>query len=198
MRNLRASRPLTQEQAAFLKQHGVSRSQVFNAAGLKTKVYQSLMKEDGYLVASNVTPCKKAGHTLRWVNGDCAQCNPAGLAFIQRHDSNGIIYVARSAKQGFVKIGTTRNLQRRKETLRSHSYAGADDWVFVYHTECDCAGRIEKQVQASLSQHKVCNVFYERTGITQMADEIFRCSTEKAIRAVVAALEGHSNDSADR
>jgi hypothetical protein len=103
---------------------------------------------------------------------------------------DGIIYVAKSAKQNLYKIGTTQNLDKRKETLRSQSYAGADDWVFVYHTKSERAGQVEKLAQSSLASYKILGVSYERSGITQVADEIFRCSTNMAINAVKKAVNG--------
>ena len=66
---------LTEEQLAYLQNHKVSLGSVFDATGLGRKDYSAKMKALGKAVAYGVTPCKKAGHTLRSRSGGCIQCS---------------------------------------------------------------------------------------------------------------------------
>jgi len=98
---------LTKEQLDFLKSQGVPLSKVFDATGMGPSKYSTVMKDLGMVVAYGVTPCGKAGHRLKTRSGHCVQCKTANLAFQARFDDPGEVYVARSAKQNILKVGTS-------------------------------------------------------------------------------------------
>ena len=99
---------LTQEQKRYLTKHGVELYQVYDAYRQPNRVYKPIMKETGKVVAFNVTPCKNGGHTLRNRSGHCIQCNSAYLAFQNRNDSAGVVYVAKTLKGGVIKVGFSK------------------------------------------------------------------------------------------
>ena len=73
---------LSQEQMAFLKNHDVPMSKVFDATGLATPKWKAEMKELDLLVAFGVTPCERKKHQLRARSGHCVQCNSKSLASV--------------------------------------------------------------------------------------------------------------------
>ena len=137
---------LNKEQLAFLKEHKVSSKFVFDAKGLKKSEYKEIMKDLNKLVAFNVTPCSKFGHTLRTRSGHCCQCNTAYLEFQKRNDSEGIVYIAKSLLGKIIKIGFTKSIQIRSESLNRTKYGGFNDWIIVYAIESKEAGKIENKI----------------------------------------------------
>lgn len=68
-------RGLTKLQVLFLEKHGIETKQLLDAKGLSPSEYKALMQSKGKLIAYNVVPCQKEGHTLRTSSGHCAQCD---------------------------------------------------------------------------------------------------------------------------
>jgi hypothetical protein len=91
--------------------------------------YRQIMKELNKYVAFNVIACRKSGHTLRTRTGHCIQCDTARLAFMKRHVSEGIIYIAGSKEGEIMKVGYSKAVEVRQESLNRTQYAGYKDWV---------------------------------------------------------------------
>ena len=115
---------LTKEQIAFLSKHKISLGVVFNAEGLTAKERKSQMETLDMRFAYGVTPCRKMGHTLRSLAGDCIQCNTHVIAFTNRHFDKGFIYVSISSSKELLKICCTINIQNRTSSLNKLSYWG--------------------------------------------------------------------------
>ncbi len=175
---------LNKEQLAFLKEHKVSSKFVFDAKGLKKSEYKEIMKDLNKLVAFNVTPCSKFSHTLRTRSGHCCQCNTAYLEFQKRNDSEGIVYIAKSLLGKIIKIGFTKSIQIRSESLNRTKYGGFNDWIIVYAIESKEAGKIENKICSELSDFsKYIN--YEHDNHTQLASEIFTINSTMAIKLLL-------------
>ena len=83
---------LTEEQLAYLQKHKVPLGSVFDATGLGRRNYSAKMKALGKAVAYGVTPCKKAGHTLRSRSGGCIQFSPAVATLLRKQElANGCL-----------------------------------------------------------------------------------------------------------
>jgi hypothetical protein len=183
---------LSTPQMAFLEQHGIPLSRVFDATGMSRGVYQAAMSQLEMVVASGVSPCKVARHTLRTRAGHCAQCNTHALAFLLRHDEPGEVYVAYSTKASLVKIGTSWSAYERMANLNSYGYGGVSDWRVEFREACAKAGRVEFGAHRRLTEHRVTRT-YVKTGSNVVCQELFQCSVKIATSAVREAAEECKN-----
>lgn len=172
---------LNKHQIRFLEEHNISLKSVFDAKGLKKSEYSNLMKDLNKIVAFNVTPCSKFGHTLRTRAGHCCQCNPAYLEFQKRNDAEGIVYIAMSQIGKIVKIGFTKSVDIRSESLNRTEYGGLNDWKIIYAIESKDAGKIENKICSELSEFSHY-IYYEHDNHTQLASEIFNINSTQAIK----------------
>ncbi len=174
---------LSPEQTAFLKKQEIPPSKVFDASGLPRADYSQTMRELELIIAFGVTPCGKAGHTLRTSAGHCAQCNTQAIAFIKRTYDEGDIYVARSDRAKLVKVGVASDAKKRMDWLNEYRYGEAEDWILVYSRRVPKAGRIEFLIHSDLVQHaKPCP--YTKFGKQVWCKETYSCSSSVAVRAV--------------
>ena len=73
---------LTKEEKEFIKHHGISLSEIYDARGKVTSVYHKEAKTLGCLYVIN--SCMY-GHRLKTRSGHCIQCRPANIAFQKRY-----------------------------------------------------------------------------------------------------------------
>lgn len=178
---------ISKDQKKFVEEQMIPYSRVLDAAGLRTAEYKLAMQEDDYIVAVNVTPCKKYGHRIRSRHGHCVQCNTSVLEFQDRKYRNGFVYVCYSAMNNFAKIGMTDAPERRLNVLRQQKYASIPDWKIIFSEKCANAGLIEYKAQKLIEQFRIERT-YTKDGRTQSCYEIFRCSAKDAIEAVKTAI----------
>lgn len=175
---------LTKEHLAYLKQHNVALDRVFDSEGFPPSVYRPKMKSLGKLIAFNVSPCGNAGHTLKTRSGHCPQCNPAYLEFQKRKDSSGVVYIAGTRKGKIIKVGFSKALEVRDESINRTKYASYNDWTMLYAIHSPVAGQIENEIKMKLSQYS-SEFVYEHDGHIQEAGETFTCSFSKVKAALV-------------
>lgn len=176
------------DQLEFLDKHGIPLSAVFDASDLKKSEYKFLMKELGKLVAYGVSPCKKAGHTLRTRAGHCLQCDPLKLVYLLRHINTGMVYIAGSRSGSFLKVGSAVDAQKRISTLNSWAYASQNDWSLISSFSCNKAGSVEHLVQKGVSDFAY-PAQYTRDGRQVDCLEIYKCNYSRILQAV-ETLEG--------
>ena len=174
---------LSKDQITFLTKHNISLGVVFNAKGLKRKVWQSQMKSLDMRFAYGVTPCRRMGHTLRSRSGHCIQCDTSDIAFMNRHYEEGYVYVSSSLKKNFLKIGCTSNIQKRESSMNYNLYAGTNDWENVFSVKSKNAGKLEFDTHKQLSQFYF-PVDYHRNGVIVTCREIFKCEKNLAIEII--------------
>jgi hypothetical protein len=180
---------LTEDEREFLHKHNVPASLLFDAKYFRRREYIEVMKERDLLFVYNASPCKAGGHRLRTRPGHCIVCNPARIAFIKRHVTPGIVYVAYSPSAMLVKVGMTeKRVAERLEQLNLHLYGGTSDWRSEFERHCRKAGAVEFNVHERLSRKSAPGIYYERSGIVSECRELFRCSSSAAISAVKAAI----------
>ncbi|KAB1071578.1 hypothetical protein F6U93_00470 [Tamlana haliotis] len=170
---------LTSEQIRFLKEQKIHLKFVFNAQGLSKTDYRVIMKELNKMIAFNVTPCKKEGHTLRTRSGHCCQCDTAKIAFQKRNDSAGIVYIAGSLTGEVVKIGFSKAVEIRTESLNRTKYAGFNDWKILFALKSIDAGKIETKSNSLLHEYAF-SLDYEHDGHWQDSHETYHCAYSKA------------------
>lgn len=182
---------LSDDQLHFLKSQNIPLHLVFNAMGMSKSEYRPIMKELNKIVAFNVTPCNKSGHSLRTRSGHCCQCNTATLAYQKRHDAPGIVYVAGSKFGSIMKIGFSKAVEVRAESLNRTKYAGLNDWVILYALKSKSAGIIETKANSLLNKYSV-EFDYNHDGEWHDSYETYHCSYSKCKELVLKAAVDHS------
>ncbi len=170
---------ITSDQIRFLKEQNIHPKYVFNAQGLSQSEYRVIMKELNKLIAYNVTPCRREGHTLRTRTGHCCQCDTAKIEFLKRNDSAGIVYIAGSLIGKVIKIGFSKAVEVRAESLNRTKYAGYIDWEILYALKSKDAGRIESKSNSLLHKY-ASSLNYEHDGHWQDSYETYHCAYSKA------------------
>lgn len=183
---------LSQEQLEFLKWHDIPLEKIFDAKGYSKSDYHFLMKQQGKIVAFNVTPCKLNGHTLRTRNGHCIQCDPARIEFQKRYDYSGIIYIAGSKNGSVLKVGYSKGIDIRSESINRTKYAGYEDWEIVFGIFSPNAGEIETQIKPQLVQYNI-SLRYEHDNSMQIASEIYTCSYTKIKSTIIMTCDQYSH-----
>jgi hypothetical protein len=170
---------LTSDQIRFLKEQNIHPKYVFNAEGLSRSEYRIIMKELNKLIAYNVSPCQREGHTLRTRSGHCCQCNTAYIGFQKRNDSGGIVYIAGTLTGKLIKIGFSKAVEVRAESLNRTKYAGFNDWKILYALKSESAGRIETKSNSLLRKYAF-SIDYDHDGHWQDSSETYHCAYSKA------------------
>lgn len=179
---------LSIDQIEFLKQHGFSELEVFDAGGMATSSWKLEMKKRGFLIAFGTTPCGRKGHTLRTRAGHCIQCSPDKISYLKRHIEDGKVYVAYSTSKRIVKVGTSQVSSRdRIMQLNYYRYGEACDWDMVFSINCKRAGEVESSAHRLLSSYKVPGTYY-KGGTYIDCRELFNCSAQTAIKNVNDAV----------
>jgi hypothetical protein len=173
----------------FSERHGIALDKFFDAAGLRRSDYAKSMHESGFVIAYNTTPCIKGKHTIRNRYGRCVVCDPKQLAFNERAEKSGYVYVAFSRSKKLVKVGFTEDIKRRHSDLLRQSYAGAKDWSLEFLKKTQSAGRIEIEAHKILAPYLVKNAMYEWDGKLQNARETYSCSLEEVINVLEKLTE---------
>ena len=184
---------LTPKQLYFLKKHNVDLKYVFNANGMSKSEYRQIMKELNKYVAFNVIACRKSGHTLRTRTGHCIQCDTARLAFMKRHVSEGIIYIAGSKEGEIMKVGYSKAVEVRQESLNRTQYAGYKDWVILFAIVSEDAGKIESMANMTLSKYAY-KLDYYHNGEWQDSSETYTCTFAKAKESVLKSCKAYSSN----
>jgi hypothetical protein len=170
---------LSPEQLKFLQEQGIDLKYVFNAHGLSKSECKNIMKELNKIVAFNVTPCQSQGHTLRTRSGHCCQCNTAVLGFQKRNDSEGVVYIAGSLTGKIIKIGFSKAVEVREESLNRTRYAGFLDWKILFALRSKDAGKIENKANSILRPYMSTHD-YNHDGHWQDSKETYSCAYSKA------------------
>ena len=181
---------LSIEQLAFLVQHDIPLSRVFDASGMVAKSWQGGMAALDMWVAFGGAKCQKAGHQLRSRNSDCLQCRPAAIGYIKRYYKEGDVYVAQSASKNLFKVGSAQDSAARLSQLCGYAYGGAADWKLKDFFPCKTAGRAELEAHRILSPHQTYGTYFKNGEDTECR-ELFKCSYDFVLSAVKSAVKTH-------
>lgn len=184
---------VSESERLFLESQNISEYELFNAKGRPVSQCKQEMENHGKLFAYNTTPCRNYGHTLRSRSSHCIQCNTARIAFQRRHESAGMVYVAGSLKGSIIKIGYTKDVQIREESLNRTGYAGYYDWIVLFAIRSINAGEVESRLDMALKNYSY-SLDYLHDGGVQEANEIFKCSYLKCRQAMLDICESYCND----
>lgn len=188
---------ITDEQLAFLDQHRIPLSRVFDAKGMKRAEYQEAMRALDLVIAVGTSACKAAGHRMRTRAGHCAQCEPAAIAFRLRNDDPAFVYIAAPLSGSIIKVGSSQNPAQRIQTLNAFAYGGYRDWRLHFSEQCDRAGFIEFNAHRMMKPYSIPG-FYKRGAVQVTCLELFSCGLSDAIAIVKNALANRGADSVNR
>lgn len=176
---------LSRVEIKLLKKLGVSEDETLDVSGYSSKKDREMAaKEFGAKVVYGFTPHVHCGFCLKTPSGNCIVCNPAYLTYYDRYQDGGVIYVAFSIEKGYIKIGVTKNIEKRALSLRKQNYGGFSDWVIAdYLSVFESAGQIEFEIHKKLKSYQVKGEYY-KDGKMQKSREIFDYPAEKAIREI--------------
>ncbi|NBX03155.1 MAG: GIY-YIG nuclease family protein [Alphaproteobacteria bacterium] len=187
-----SSNLLTNDEKSFLTQHKLSADDVLDGRNLSKEQIKQLAKQLGKKIYIGGRPCEKHGHRLRTRSGGhCVQCDTSKLAYSNRHSQSGYVYIAASISQKLIKIGITKSINERRESLAvpDYKYAGLDDLRMLFWVRVENYGEVESKTHIKLKQYKKI-ITYKKGGDSQDAHEIFQCSFVEAKAALDEALAG--------
>lgn len=165
---------LDKEQKKFLKQLHISHDLLFDASGLTRSEYFEAMKLEEKRYAYGVTPCKRAGHSLRNSSGNCIQCFPASISYTNNHSRAATVYLVGSIEAGLIKVGTSNELEKRVSLLNQNSYGRAKDWKWLCFIYVEQSGKLEDSMKNDLSSWHQPTVYW-KDGHWQNCKECFSC-----------------------
>lgn len=168
---------LTDDELRFLYSQRIDESAVMDCSYMRRRRYKRAMEEEGYLWCISPTYCYN-GHRLRSRPGHCIQCDTSRIAFVKRHHDVAYIYIGGSLASRVVKVGSALWPERRGGALNSRYYGGITDWVILYYTKFEAAGKIEFQTHGRLYGYRCAG------------KEIFRCNYELARTALTEVSAG--------
>ena len=144
---------LTKKEIAFLNQHNIPLSWMFDASEMQPKEYGPAMKEEGKKFAYGVTPCKKATHRIRSRTGDCIQCQTSAIRFSLRHEEDNYLYIAGSRRLKLLKVGVSNDPENRIAIFNYDRPEGSNDWSVLFSAYVAEAGRYEAAVHQELKDY---------------------------------------------
>lgn len=179
---------LTKFQTEFIKKHGISPDEVFDATGYSQSVYRNIMKNKGYIVACGVTKCNQGHESLRTRSGHCIMCNPASLSFQKRHKSVGDLYIMFSPSKKLIKVGVADSAHERVISLNKQAYGEIKDWEIAHVIRVTNAGYAEEVIHSRLFLHNEERYFL-KNGEMVLAKEIFSCSVQDALKEIKTLIK---------
>lgn len=181
---------LSDDQVKFLRDQGISLSQVFDGSGLRAKDRIAKMDALGTPFYYGGALCQAAGHTLRTKPGHCIQCDTSKIAYQLRYVASGHVYVAYSASRQYAKVGYSRaHPDERIAFLRKELYGTSSDWELKETSFLEKnAGQREFVIHALLEPHRKPVTYEKYPGIFVECREIFSCPQDVAIAAFRKAL----------
>lgn len=181
---------LSEDQIRFLREQGVSLSQVFDGSGLRAKERIAKMDALGTPFYYGGAACQAAGHTLRTKPGHCIQCDTSKIAYQLRHSASGYVYLAYSETRQYAKVGYSQSQpDERIAFLRRENYGSASDWKLVEAVFFEKqAGQREFAIHSLLDGYRKPVSYEKYPGVFVECREIFSCPSHLAASAFKEAL----------
>jgi len=175
---------MNNEELEFARKHNLQLDWFFDAKGSPmTTFVKDKMRQNEKLFAYNCAPCNQ-GHSLKSRKGHCIVCDTSDIAFYLRHYQSGYVYIAASLKAMRIKIGSTSNIKNREKDLNfEKGYGNFSDWTILCFIHTLEVGKHETALHNILSPYREPPIEYKKSKEYQKAQEIFRCSYQKAYEA---------------
>jgi hypothetical protein len=178
---------LTSSEITFLANQHLNEDDLYDGRLESRSDYSINAKQLGKSVVIG-SKCKLQGHRLRTRSGHCIQCHPSKIAYASRHSEAADLYIAGSYTSKILKVGLTKNIPKREQSLINQSYGGLDDWQIICSIRIPNAGAVESQVHAALQKYKIIK-YYIKDGLEQQAEELVEVSLRILLRELIACLK---------
>lgn len=179
---------LSDAQEEFLLHHKIPYSHLLDADGRTVNQVLDFMytNEKYYAYNTKKNICVRGHEAIRKRKIHCIQCDPERIAHYMRNYQAGLVYVAISLNEKFIKIGSTTNVDSRLSQIRNEEYGGISDWVLLLRISTSNAGNLEFKIQSDLFRHSVPGKFYKKRGMPQVAREVFKVEYDIARQTAIA------------
>jgi hypothetical protein len=181
---------LTSKEHEFLEGLGYSVDDLFDARGMSNAYWKKAVRVAGKVLVLGAE-CRTGGHRLRTRSGHCVQCDPSKLAYQNRYNSEGYVYIAGSLSARVIKFGVARWPRQREDNLNGHQYGGISDWKVLFHVRHPEAGKLERSLFNKLSRYQVV-IEFMKDGAFVDASEILSCTFSEAYSAMTFVVGEHS------
>jgi hypothetical protein len=172
---------LTEEELNFLEKHGFDANDVLDGRYLSKAEIKTRSDKSFYVGKKG---CNKKGHRLRTRSGGhCVQCDTSKISYQKRFTAKEYVYLAASKKRGWIKVGTTKDINDREATLNKDRYASVDDWKILLYFISEKSGRVEREIQRKLGSYASAQSFH-KGGKKRDTREVFTCSFATAYKAL--------------
>ncbi len=178
----------------YLKKNGLTELDIYDGRGKNRRECHDGAKINGcpYYYGN---PCTNGGHRIKTRSGHCAICRPAAIAFQNRYNNSGILYVATT--KAHTKIGVVdNNINCPEQAIRNREirlnldggYGGKTGWKIIAWIPVKASvGFIEHIVHESLIKYSV-EADYYYSGEYRRAQELLSCNASVAIKAIKLLL----------
>lgn len=178
---------LTPSEISFLDSQHLSEDDLYDGRLEGRQQYSLAAKHLGKSVIIG-SKCKLKGHRLRTRSGHCIQCHPSKIAYASRHSESAYLYVAASHKTKILKVGISKSIARREQSLSNQNYGGLGDWEIICSIKIPNAGAVESEVHAALQEYQTVKS-YTKDGLEQQASELVEVSLRVLHRELIACLK---------
>jgi len=178
---------LTPSEISFLDSQHLSEGDLYDGRLEGRQQYSLAAKHLGKTVIIG-SKCKLKGHRLRTRSGHCMQCHPSKIAYASRHSESAYLYVAASHKTKILKVGISKNIVRREQSLSNQNYGGLGDWEIICSIKIPNAGAVEGEVHAAVQQYQIVKS-YTKDGLEQQAGELVEVSLRVLHKELIACLK---------
>ena len=186
---------LTEEEFNYIQNNGLTVLDIYDGRGKsKKECHDNAKKNDCRLYFGS--PCLEGGHRIRTRSGHCAVCSPAALAFQERYNNSGLLYVA--SNNSYTKVGVVdNNINCPTEAIHNREirlnldggYGGMDGWeIRAWTPIAKNVGNIEHKVHNELTKYSVIKDYYY-SGEYREAQELFSCEPSVAIETINALVK---------
>jgi hypothetical protein len=179
---------LSDNELWFLRRVGLSADDVYDGRGESKDGREWAAKQAGKLLVLGPR-CRAAGHRLRTRSGHCAQCDTRKIAYQQRYNSSGYVYIAGSLNGRIIKVGTAQDITQRQRQLRAEQHGGYSDWYVLFSIWVNEAGRVEHDASARVTSPRYFGTYF-KDNIEQTATELLQCSFSMALQAIIDVVGG--------
>lgn len=171
-------RELTDSERSYLARHNIDASRIYDARRQPVRTWQeAAQKARASFVVSN--PCRNGGHRIKTRGNHCIACRPASIAFMKRESADGHVYLAHSALGKCVKVGFSKDVWARQESLNRERYGSLNDWNILCAIRSPRAAELERAI-ADMFRHRTHYRGYSKDGRIQVASEIFSVAARPA------------------
>ena len=169
---------------SFFNEKAIDLYKCFNADGRKVDAkLRLIMKINDCTFAYNTSSCKNnPKHTIQNTSGRCVICRSDYIAYSERENKIGYVYIAGSKWGQRIKIGASEKYEERQKSLNENKgYASLADWKILAAIKVNRMGFCERNIQNTFNRYRDTKIQYYKGKDLKRSNETFRCNYEKVL-----------------